>query len=542
MQAVNDRLWFKFWPEGVPYHIDYPEIPLFRFLEDSAQKYPDDVAFVHENKSLTYLELNEQTYRLARGLNRLGVKKGDRVVLLLHNSLEFIISYYGILKAGAIVVPINPLYKATELTHNFSDSGAKCVITDKECHSVIQRIEDKVRPDIVILIDGDGQPETVSLAKILVEYPPEPLKLDYHPKDDVAVITYTGGTTGLPKGVMLTHRNLVANAIQNVIWMRWSHEDTIMGVLPLYHSWGACTSMNSVIYCGARAVIMTRFNAEELLKTIETEKATILYGAASLFIMLVKSSLLGKYNISSLKYVKVGAMPILPEIKKQWDKITGVIMVLGYGLSEASPETHDCPPDRVRTGTIGIPVIDTDAKIMDVETGDLEMPPGEIGELVIIGPQVMKGYLNHPEDDKEILRDGWLYTGDLAFMDEEGYFHFVDRKKETIKYKGYTIAPAEIEAIIYQHPAVKECAVIGKSDTVAGEIPKAFVVLKEGCNVTSEEIMEFCERKISPYKKVREVEFISEIPRSTVGKTLRKTLKEREESKVRRDYGISNVA
>jgi long-chain acyl-CoA synthetase len=247
--------------------------------------------------------------------------------------------------------------------------------------------------------------------------------------------------------------------------------------------------------------------------------------------MLLNSPLLGKYNISSLKYVKVGAMPVSPETKERWDKTTGVTMILGYGLSEASPETHNCPPDRVRTGTIGIPVIDTDAKIMDVETGDLELPPGEIGELVIKGPQVMKGYLNHPEDDKGMLRDGWLDTGDLAFMDKEGYFHFVDRKKETIKYKGYTIAPAEIEAIIYEHPAVKECAVIGKSDTIVGEIPKAFVVLKEGYNATGEEIMEFCGRKISPYKKVREVEFISEIPRSTVGKTLRKTLKEREESK-----------
>jgi long-chain acyl-CoA synthetase len=531
MQAVNDRPWFKFWPEGVPYHIDYPEIPLFRFLEDSAKKYPNDVAFICEKKSLTYRELNEQTYRLARGLNRLGVKKGDRVVLLLHNSLEFIVGYYGILKAGAIVVPINPLYKVSELTHNFCDSGAKCVITDKECYSVIQRIDDEARPNIVTLIDGDGQSETVSLAKILVEYPPEPLKLDFYPKHDVAVITYTGGTTGLPKGVMLTHRNLVANAMQNVIWMRWSHEDTIMSVLPLYHSWGACTSMNSVIYCGARAVIMARFNVEELLKTIESEKATVLYSAASLFIMLLNSSLLGKYNMSSLKYVKAGAMPVSPETKEQWDKTTGITMVLGYGLSEASPETHDCPLNRVRAGTIGIPVIDTDAKIMDVETGNLELPPEEIGELVVKGPQVMKGYLNHPEDDKDILRDGWLYTGDLAFMDEEGYFHFVDRKKETIKYKGYTIAPAEIEAIIYEHPAVKECAVIGKSDTIAGEIPKAFVVLKEGCNVTGEEIIEFCEKNISPYKKVREVEFISEIPKTTVGKVLRKLLKEKEESK-----------
>jgi long-chain acyl-CoA synthetase len=531
MQKERIKPWLQFWPKGIPYHLDFPEVPLYQFLENSAQQYPEDIAFTHGSKSMTYREVNDRTDRLASGLNRLGVKKGDRVVLLLHNSLEFIIGYYGILKAGAVVVPVNPLYKTAELTHVFTDSAAKCAITDKKCYSVIQKIEADLKPDTVILIDGDGQAEPVSLTKILTDYPPEPLKIDFHPKDDIAVITYTGGTTGLPKGVMLTHHNLVANAIQNAVWMRWSHEDIIMGVLPLYHSWGACTAMNSVIYCGARAIIFARFNAEELLKTIEAEKATILYGAASLFVMLVNSSLLGQYDISSLKYVKAGAMPVSPEIKKQWDKITGVTMVLGYGLSEASPETHDCPPDRVRVGTIGIPVIDTDAKVMDMATGNLEMPTGETGELIVKGPQVMKGYLNRPEEDRETLRDGWLYTGDLAFMDEEGYFHIVDRKKETIKYKGYTIAPAEIEAIIYEHPAVKECAVIGKPDTMAGELPKAFVVLKDGCKATGEEIMEFCESRISPYKKVREVEFIDEIPKSTVGKVLRKSLKKKEGSR-----------
>jgi long-chain acyl-CoA synthetase len=531
MQSERPKPWLQFWPKGVPRHLDYPDMPLFQCLEENAEKYPDEVAFFHGDKSLTYNKLNEQTYRLAQGLKSLGTKKGDRVMLLLNNCLEYVISYYGILKAGGTVIPLNPLYKATELTHNINDSGATCIITDTERYPVIQRIEAKTRPSNIILVDGDKQSDTVSLIKILTEYPAEPLKLEYNPKDDLAVITYTGGTTGLPKGVMLTHHNLVANAIQNVAWMQWSHEDTVMGVLPLYHSWGACTSMNSVIYCGARGVLMTRFNAEELLRTIEAEKATIMYSAASLFIMLLNSSELGKFDISTLRYVKVGAMPVSPETKAQWDKVTGVNMVLGYGLSEASPETHNCPPERVRAGTIGIPITDTDAKIVDAETGNIEMPIGEVGELVIKGPQVMKGYLNRSEDDEDALRNQWLYTGDLAFMDEEGYFHVVDRKKETIKYKGYTIAPAEIEAIIYEHPAVTECAVIGKSDTLAGEIPKAFVVLRDGQSTTDKDIMEFCASKISPYKKVREVEFISELPKTTVGKVLRKVLKEQEESK-----------
>ena len=221
-------------------------------------------------------------------------------------------------------------------------------------------------------------------------------------------------------------------------------------------------------------------------------------------------------------------MPIPPEIKQRWDELTGVKMVLGYGLSEASPETHNSPIDRIKSGTVGMPIPDTDARIVDQETGERELPVGEVGELIIQGPQVMKGYLNRPDDNAEALRNGWLYTGDLAFMDEEGYFHIVDRKKETIKYKGYTIAPAEVEAVLLQHPAVRECAVIGKPDPLAGEIPKAYVVLKEGYAKNAEELTRFCKERIAPYKRIREVEFVSEIPKSPVGKVLRRLLKDRE--------------
>jgi len=527
MPVSGNRPWFKFWPKGVPRHINYPEVPLFEFLSSSARQYPDSIAFSCKENSLTYSELDVLTSRLASGLNNLGIRKGNSVLLLLVNSLEFVIGYYGILKAGGTVVPTNPLYKGRELKHHLNDSEAVAIITSKDCYPIVKEIKDETDLETIILTDSAGIEGAVSLPEILASYSPAPLEFDLKPEEDVAAIEYTGGTTGLPKGVMLTHYNLVANAMQNAAWFGWNNKDVIIGVIPFYHSWGACTCVISAVYCGARVVIFPRFDLQELLATIEREKATVLYGVASLFIMLTSSPLITEYDLSSLKYVKAGGMPIPPEIKARWEQITGVKMVLGYGLSEASPETHNSPPRRVKPGTVGIPVIDTDARIVDKETGEIELPPGEVGELVIRGPQVMKGYLNRPEDNKEAFAGGWLHTGDLALMDEEGYFSIVDRKKEIIKYKGYTIAPTEIEAILYEHPAVKECAVVGKPDVSAGEIPKAYVVLNDGYTSCADELIQFCEQRVSPYKKIREVEFIAEIPKTQVGKVLRRVLRDR---------------
>ena len=524
MYLSEDRPWFRFWPEGVPRHIDYPEIPLFEFLSSSARKYPDNVAFSLKENSLKYRELDNLSSKLANELGERGIRKGDKVLLSLPNGLEFVIGYYGILKAGCIVVPANPLFRARELKHQFHDCGAIGILTNKDYYPIVREIANETRLETTISTDS-GTGKTVFLQKML-ERSTTPSKLDINSKEDVAAIEYTGGTTGLPKGAMLTHYNLVANAIQNTVWLGWGNQDVIVGLLPFYHSWGACT-MNSAIYCGARVIVFPRLNIEELLTTIEREKATILYGAASLFTMLVSNPLTAEYDLSSLRFVKAGAMPIPTEVTARWEQITGVKMILGYGLSEASPETHNCPSQRVRFGTVGIPVCDTDARIVDKETGETELPPGQVGELIIKGPQVMKGYLNRPEDNKEVLRDGWLYTGDLAFMDDEGYFHITDRKKEIIKYKGYTIAPAEIEAVLYEHPSVRECAVVGKADALAGEIPKAYVVLKSGHTLCEEELIKFCEQKVSPYKKLREVEFVNEIPKTQVGKVLRRVLKER---------------
>ncbi len=526
MRVSEDRPWFKFWPEGVPHHIDYPEVPVFEFLSGSAGEYPDNIAFSGKGNSLTYGELDILTAKLASGLNESGVRKGDRVLLLLANSLEFVIGYYGILKAGATVVPTNPLYKDRELKHNLNDSEAVAIITSQDLYPTVKEIRKETKLKTVILTDAEGVEGTVALPEILAGNSATPPQFDINPREDVAAIEYTGGTTGLPKGVMLTHANLVANAIQNAVWFDWNSKDVVIGLLPFYHSWGASTSVISAVYCGARVIIISRFDTEELLATIEREKATTLYGAASLFTMLASSPLITEYDLSSLRYIKAGAMPIPPEIKERWEQVTGVSMNLGYGLSEASPETHNSPPQRVKPGTVGIPVCDTDARIVDKETGEIELPPGEVGELVIRGPQVMKGYLNRPEDTEEALAGGWLHTGDLATMDEEGYFYIVDRKKVIIKYKGYTIAPAEIEAVLYEHPSVKECAVVGRPDTSAGEIPRAYVVLKDGCQPCADELIEFCAQRVSPYKKIREVEFIAEIPKTQVGKVLRRVLRD----------------
>ena len=526
MPAKN-RPWFKFWPENVPRHIAYPQIPLFQLLKDKANRYPDQAAFNCRGVGISYKELDTITSKLALVLRALGVKRRDRIIIFLPNSLQFIIGYYGIIKTGAAVVSTNPLYKEPELWQRIADSQAKLIITNKELYPVVKELAGKTKVSTVVMPDDEEVIGTSWMEKLLADKPPVSAQVGIKPKEDVVTILYTGGTTGVSKGVMLTHYNLVANAIQNALWFEWNQRDVVIGLLPFYHTWGQCTGIHSAVYAGARVVIIPHFSSEELLMTIEKEQATVLYGAASLFNMLLNSPMINKYNLASLRYVKAGAMPIPFELKERWEKATGVKMILGYGLTEASPETHNSPPCRVKAGTIGIPNIDTDARIVDMETGMINLPADEVGELVIKGPQVMKGYWRSPSETRETLRRGWLYTGDLAVMDEDGYFCIVDRKKDTIKYKGYTIAPAELEDAAYTHPAVKECAVVGIPSPIVGEIPKAYIVLKEGCQLTKEEIIKVCEEKLAPYKKIREVQFVEEIPKTHVGKVLRRALRDR---------------
>lgn len=531
MRELTERPWFRSWPVDVPRHINYPKMPLSNFLTDSALSTPDKIAFSCNNQNITYNELEKATDRVACYLKNSGLRCGDRIVLFLPNSIEYVIGYYSILKAGCTIIPSNPLYKENELLHIFSDSKAKGIITSAELYPVIESIRNKTGLKTVIAA-GSFPLKGVQMMKDIIkpEAPADRILENFDPSEHVAAIQYTGGTTGLPKGAMLTHFNLVANAMQSAAWFNWTKDELFIGLLPFYHSWGACTCVNTPIYIGARVIILPRFSAKELLETIQREKATVLFGAASMFTTLMHDPILTEYDITSLKYVKAGAMIIPPEIARRWEDLTGVKMLLGYGLSEASPETHNSPVDKVKPGTIGIPISDTDAKIVDQETGKIKLPPGEVGELIIQGPQVMKGYLNREEDNEEALRNGWLYTGDLATVDEDGYFRIVDRKKDIIKYKGYTIAPGELEAILYQHPAVRECAVIGKPDPSAGEIPCAYVVVKPGHSSTADELIDFCEQRVSAYKKIRYVVFTDEIPKTNVGKILRRLLRDKQGS------------
>jgi long-chain acyl-CoA synthetase len=540
------------WPEGVPFTLDYPEVPLFTFLDESAEKYPDAVATIFQDKRITYSELKEAVDRFATALQKLGVARRDKVALFLPNIPQFIISYYGALKAGAIVVPISPLYKEREVSHQIHDSGAKTLVVLDVLYPAVENVMGELGLERTIVTGikdymptlkgvlgsllgkvpnykvamGDNMHQFLDLIK---GYPPSPEAIEVNPKEDLALLQYTGGTTGVPKGAMLTHYNLVSNALMCNAWLKaQEREETQINVIPLYHIYGMTVTMNNAIASAGIMALFPRFDAKEVLSAIQKYKATVFGGVPTLYAALINHPNIASYDLSSIKFCISGASPLPPEVQKKFMELTGGVLVEGYGLTEASPVTHANPLDptleTVKIGSIGFTWPDTEAGIMDNETGML-LPYGDIGELVIKGPQVMKGYWNLPEETAEVLKDGWLHTGDIARMDEEGYYYIVDREKDLIKFRGYSVYPREIEDVLYEHPAVKIAAVVGKPDEASGEIPKAFIVLKEGAESTEEEMIEFVRERIAPYKRIREVEFRDELPMTLVGKVLKKDLK-----------------
>ena len=523
VNVSDNKPWSTFWPEGVPQSVDYPDIPLHEFVTNSARAHPHRPALMYEGGPITYRELDLSSKRVACALQNLGIVKGDRVMVILPNIPEFVISYLGILKAGAIMTAAGPLCKEKELKRHIADADPKAIVCE---NGHVDLILSNTSKKILISVGKEKHAGVHDFHELIENRNSRKFrKCEIHPENDIAVLQYTGGTTGLPKGAMMTHSNLVANAIQNALWFNWSKNDVVLGVLSLCHTWGLCTCINSSMYVGASVVLIPRFDPGKVLSSIESRGVTIAYGSASMFTMLLNSPEIGKHNLTSLRLTKAGAMPIPPEMKRRWDELGPCELVLGYGLTEASPETHNSPPERIKAGTIGIPIIDTDAKIVDTDTGTRELGPNKVGELAVRGPQVMKGYWNNAQETKRVLRDEWLFTGDIGKMDEEGYFYIIDRKKDLIKYKGYSLFPAELENLLYEHPMVKECAVVGQPSPEVGEIPTAYVVLKEGSRVTEEELKDFSEKRIAPYKKIREIEFVSEIPKTVVGKTLRRELR-----------------
>ena len=559
-EEALEKPWYKFWPEGVPKHIDYPETPLFQFLKDTAGKYPDKTAIIYFDRKITYKELDTLTDKFAAALTDFGVKKGDKVAIFLPNIPQFIMAYYGATKTGAIVTAISPLYKEREVEHQLNDSEAETIVVLDLLYPIVEKVWQKTKLQRVIVASlkdympgataflgsllkkipsqkVERKPNVYFFKELVDKYPPNPPKVEINPREDLVALQYTGGTTGTSKGAMLTHMNLVSNAIMCKAWLKdvMEGEETFLAVLPLFHIYGMTTGMNAPIYIGGRIVLLPRFDAVSTFQAIQKYKVTVFCGAPTMYAMLLAHPDLGKYDCTSVRFCISGSAPLPPEIQKKFMEVTGGVLVEGYGLTESSPVTHCNPLDKsmktVKVGSIGIPWPDTDAKIMDAETGEKELAPGETGELVVKGPQVMKGYWKMLEETAQVLRGGWLYTGDIGKMDEDGYFYITDRKKDLIKYKGYSVYPRELEDVLYEHPAVKLCGVIGKPDPVAGEIPKAFVVLKEGMTATEKEIMDFVNEKVAPYKAIREVEFRKELPMTMVGKVLRRVLQEEERKK-----------
>jgi len=551
----REKPWLKSWPEDVPQSIKYPEIPLFEFLERTATLYPRRIAINFYGKKITYRELKELTDRFTTALHDLGVKKGDRVGLFLPNIPQFVIAYYGALKAGATVSTISPAYRTQEVLFQVNDSETETMIVLDLLYPIVRKLWVKTTLKRVIIARMKTfMPRTKSFfgtllgkvpslkvkreldvyffKELIEDYPPNPPRVEINPRNDLAALQYTGGTTGTPKGAMLTHYNLVSNAIMCFAWLHTNPaQEIVLTVLPLFHVYGMTTSMNCPIYMAATMVMLPRFHVKEVLKTIEKHQVTVFFGVPTMYAILASYPEIDKYNLTSLKFCISGAASLSPEVQRKFMEKTGSVLIEGYGLTE-SPITHCNPLDptlkTVKTGSIGVPWPDTEAKIVDLKTGTRKLPAGKIGELVIKGPQVMKGYWRLPEETAKVLRDGWLYTGDVGRMDKDGYFYIVDRKKDIIQCKGYRIYPRELEKVLHEHPAVKLCAVVGKPDPVVGEIPKAFVVLKEGVRASEKEIIKFVRKRVAAQKAIREVEFRKELPRSPLGRILRRKLKEEE--------------
>ena len=538
-------------------HLYYPEIPVHGVLEDTARRLPDRYAFLYPNK-LTFREFKEKVDIFASVLKNFGVKKGDRVALFGPNSIEWEISFYGLEKAGAILVPMNPQFKETEAEYELNDSGAETIVVSQNLYPVVANVRSKTKLKHVIIIEsketsGELPERTFGWARLMKTTSSDPPEIEFNPKEDLAALVYTSGTTGLPKGTMLTHYNIVSNVIQISQIFELSELDVAIIVLPLYHIYGLNVGMNQSTWLGAAQVVTPRFEVQEFCELIEKYHVSYSLCVPPIFLAVVRHlEEPGNqgYDWANLKIFNNGAAPIPLELLERFDKLAKekcnaheVTVQHGWGLTEASPVVAVNPMYRPKMESQGILIPDTYHKIIDVETGKEIPERGQEGELVIKGPQVMKGYWNRPEDTEDafwidpVTGEKWLRTGDMAHIDEDEYEHLADRIKEMIKYKGWSIAPAELEDLLFKNPHVFDAAVIGKPSTELdiGQIPKAFIILKEESKgkVTDQDIMSWMAERISAYKKIREVEFVDVIPKSGSGKILRRELVQLEKERLK---------
>ncbi len=557
---IADRPWLKFYEAGVSPSLTYPESTLGNVLAETAAKYSEHSALLFYGRKITYAELDALVNKFARALIGLGVKKGDRVALMLPNIPQMVIAYYGTLRTGAVAVPTNPLYHEHELEVQLRDSGAETLVAVDMFHPVISHILPKTNVRNLILcgikdflpfplnvlypIKARIDKQWVSVKRVppihdflaLIKKNESSVAVDVPlSPDDVALFQYTGGTTGISKGAILTHRNLVVNAVQSRAWLNLHKkgETIILAVIPFFHVYGMTTAMNLGILIGAEQILLPKFHTEEVLRYIAKYRPRIFPGIQAMYLAIAHYPKIHRYDLSSLTVALSGAGPLMREVQVQFESLTKARIVEGYGLSEASPVTHANPIfGNRKVGSIGLPWPDTDARIVDIETGMNALPTGEAGELAVRGPQVMKGYWNKPGETAEALRGGWLHTGDIAKMDKDGYFYIVGRIKDMIKTVGENVYPREVEEVLYTHPKVKEAAVVGlPNEEYLGEKIKAYIVLKEGETATAEEIIKYCRDQLSKFKVPKEIEFRDQLPKTLVGKVLRRVLRDEEMKK-----------
>jgi long-chain acyl-CoA synthetase len=547
--------WVNAYEPGIAPTLQYPGVPLHQLLAASAARFPDNPAVDFYGRRLTYRELDRAASRFANALSGLGVRKGDRVAVMLPNSPQAVIAYYGALRLGAVVVEVNPLYVEREIEQQVRDAEARVLVALDLFYPRIEPIRSRAGLEAVIVTSvRDALPWHLALLYpikawregTLVSVPKTPPVYDFQSlltsardeaphvevrPDDLALLQYTGGTTGIPKGVMLTHRNLVANTLQCRAWMPTLRDgaEVFLGVVPFFHVYGMTACMNLAIYTGGLIVLLPRFGTKDVLRAIVKSRATIFMGVQAMYVAINNFPDVRRYDLSTIRICISGAGPLHVEVQERFEALTGGKVVEGFGLSEASPVTHVNPIfGRRIKGTIGLPLPDTEAKVMDVDTGTREMSQGEAGELVIRGPQVMKGYWRRPDETAGVLRNGWLHTGDIATVDADGYFTIVDRKKDMIKTKGENVYPRDIEEVLFRHPKVKDAVVVGVPEEFMGEMIKAYVVLRDGETATEDEIVEYCGRELAKFKIPKAVEFRQELPRTIVGKVLRRVLLDEE--------------
>jgi len=549
-----DRIWHKSYDPGVPFSREYPETCLPLILEQNARLFPDSIATDFFGARLNYRQLWDHVLRLANGLKQMGVGEGAKVAIMLPNTLQCVIAYYAVLWLGAIVIMTNPLYVERELFHQWTDCDAEILFILDHLYPKAEKVlpQTGIRATIATSVKDylpfplrylypvkarfkklftsvpyDGT-HVFSLKKMLHDNRPDPIPCAAHP-DSLALLQYTGGTTGVPKGAMLTHGNILSNVVQLESWLPDLErgKERILCVLPFFHVFGMTVALNFAIYTGCGMIVLPRFDVDELIKTIKKKRPTMFPGVPAIYIALMAHPKVDSFDLSSIRVCITGAAPMPVEVMRGFEKKTGSKVLEGYGLSEASPVTHANPIEGTRKpGSIGIPLPDTDCRIVDPETGTMEMPPGQVGELIVRGPQVMRGYWKN--ETLEALRDGWLYTGDLAIMDNSGYVFIVDRKKDLLISGGYNIYPREIEEVLYEHPKVLDAAAIGVPHPKKGEAVKVFIVPKLGETLNRQEILDWCREKLAPYKVPKEVEFRDSLPKTIVGKVLRRELRNSE--------------